>query len=121
MPNSQKNQIVNLEYLSTISDGNQAFEKSMLEMYLKLTPKELGKMRVGLAESDYSVLQNGAHKLVSSVGLIGAAVMKEKLLSIELIAMSKSDLDKISVLLHEIEEEHNKVTLELNQILNELS
>lgn len=117
MANSRKFLHINLEYLRTISDGNEAFEKAMIELYIKLTPKELDKMHAGLATNDFSVLQNGAHKLVSSVGLIGADSMKERLAEIEILALTKTDFERITVLLHEISALHVKVASELQQLL----
>jgi HPt (histidine-containing phosphotransfer) domain-containing protein len=119
MPEANKPHLVNLDYLRTISDGNEAFEKSMLAMYLKLTPKELTKMLDGLKAKDFGILQSGAHKLVSSVGLLGVESMKEKLLEIEILALTKTDLTRINVLLQEIISDHDKVALELKEILNQ--
>lgn len=110
---------INLDYLRTISEGNEQFEQSMMKLYLKLTPKELDKMDKGLQSSDFDALHSSSHKLVSSVGMLGAECMKEKLLEVEILALTKSDFSRIGVLLQEIKNEHQKVCTELNNILAE--
>lgn len=118
MTNSDNLSVCNLDYLKSLSGGNSEFEESMMKLYLNLTPNELNKISVGLENKDFETIKNGAHKLISSVGILGIVEIKKRLVEIEKLALLQGHMDIITTLFNEVKAIHLRAETELNHILN---
>ena len=119
MTNSENLPVCNLDYLNSLSGGNSEFEESMMKLYLNLTPIELDKISTGLDNQDYEIIKNGAHKLISSVGVLGITQMKQRLVEIEKLALAQAQFNQIVLLFSEVKEIHAKAEVELKAFLKQ--
>ncbi|HNR06687.1 MAG TPA: PAS domain S-box protein [Saprospiraceae bacterium] len=60
---------VDLSYLKELSNGNAAFEKEMIELFIQKTPQDIELLEKALQEPDYNTVKNIAHKLKSTFAL----------------------------------------------------
>jgi PAS domain S-box-containing protein len=63
---------IDLSYLQELSSGNRSFEKEMLSLFMQQIPTELEEMKVAHDKHDFATVRNLAHKMKSSVPLVGA-------------------------------------------------
>ena len=66
-----------LQNLRQLSNNDEAFVDEMLEIFQRTTPKTLKKMRMAFEEMDHEQLADGAHKLKSSLQVMGDDSLKE--------------------------------------------
>jgi signal transduction histidine kinase/DNA-binding response OmpR family regulator len=64
---------IQLSYLHTLSGGDAAFEKQILEQFLQQAPEELARLQQAIDKEDYDIIRQTAHSLKSTVGYIGLA------------------------------------------------
>ena len=70
--NVQTQPICDLEYLRRMSGGDERFIKEMLRLFLKQVPLELEKLKAAAENEDMVTAKQIAHKLKSSVSMVGA-------------------------------------------------
>jgi signal transduction histidine kinase/DNA-binding response OmpR family regulator len=66
-------ELLNLDYLKEVSEGNIEFEKTMIEQFLKQAPGELESMKVAFNKNNYPELAHIAHNFKTSVSFMGLA------------------------------------------------
>lgn len=81
-----------LTYLKGISMGDDTIVRKAIDRYLKDTPELLDQMQQHLDEHNYDALGKCAHKLKSSVGIMGMDRLKETMQRI--VNICRNDLDK---------------------------
>lgn len=103
----------NLEYLHRMSSGDESFVKEMIKLFLKQVPQELEKLTT--VASDSQTVKQIAHKLKSSVSMVGA---EELLVQVkELEQKANNGIDSATVisyqkeLLHKLDSIHKELTL----------
>ncbi len=70
LPASDGNSI-NLTYLNELSGGDKVFEKKMIELFIKQVPIDINALGRAFEESNISLIENLAHKLKSSMSVVG--------------------------------------------------
>ncbi|MFD2515343.1 Hpt domain-containing protein [Pontibacter locisalis] len=73
--NVQQKSICNLDYLNRMSGGDSKFIKEMIRLFLKQVPMELEKLEKAAEAEDLTTAKQVAHKLKSSVAMVGAESM----------------------------------------------
>jgi len=63
---------IDLSYLQELSSGNRSFEKEMLSLFMQQIPAELQEMRDAYEKHEFATVRSLAHKMKSSVPLVGA-------------------------------------------------
>ena len=81
---------VDLSYLRGISMGDNTIVRKAIDRYLKDTPDLLTQMEDSLKDRNYDQLGKYAHKLKSSVGIMGMDNMKDTMERI--VALCKNDM-----------------------------
>ncbi|MEJ8800568.1 ATP-binding protein [Pontibacter sp. H249] len=83
--------IYDLAYLMNMAGGNIDFVKEMVNLFLTHTPVELGKLKNAMNHADLIQVAEIAHKLKSSVGMMGIKSMEEALKQLEQNAKVAAD------------------------------
>lgn len=74
---------IDLSYLHELSSGNKNFEKEMLALFLEQVPEELEEMKVAYLQLDARDVRNAAHRMKSSIPLVGANYLLPLLTQLE--------------------------------------
>ncbi|HET6226772.1 MAG TPA: PAS domain S-box protein, partial [Bacteroidia bacterium] len=80
---------VNLDSLKEFSGGNKEFEKELIELFLKQVPEDMQELETGFNDSNDFKIKTMAHKLKSSMLVIGLSGLNEHLDFIERNAEAK--------------------------------
>jgi HPt (histidine-containing phosphotransfer) domain-containing protein len=108
----------NLDYLNSISGGDQEFIKDMLETFTTNVPEELIKIK-GLVENEnWRKVGEDAHKFASSLLFLGLDQLKSIATQIEEFGLNHENVEMIPKLLAELEEGCNQLILELKRDFN---
>ncbi len=77
------NLILDLSYLTEISDGDSEFIASILSTFVEETPKDIINMKQALAKSNIDQIGKLAHKNKSTLQLLGLLDLKQLAFDIE--------------------------------------
>ncbi|MEM9722490.1 MAG: Hpt domain-containing protein [Bacteroidota bacterium] len=88
----------NIAYLKQVSSGDKEIMRKAISKFLETTPEMITQLETQLKSQDYDQLGKTAHKLKSSVGLMGMEELQKTMQNIELVAKSKQRLDVLPVL-----------------------
>lgn len=83
MQRKEATHVVNLDSLKEFSGGNKQFEKELIELFLQQVPSDMGELGKGFQESNNFRIKSLAHKLKSSMLVIGLSGLIEDLDFIE--------------------------------------
>lgn len=90
--------LIDLNYLMELSDGNKEFEKEMIELFLNQVPGDVSALDVAFKNSDAFHVKSLSHKLKSSMSVVGLSILSPHLSFIEKNAsnkeMNESSLEK---------------------------
>jgi signal transduction histidine kinase/CheY-like chemotaxis protein/HPt (histidine-containing phosphotransfer) domain-containing protein len=109
--------VCDLAYLRQMSGGDSIFEKEMISLFLKQVPEELENMKQAAIKENMPGVKEVAHKLKSSVSLLGAESMLTRLKEIESLVLQEQETVNILRLNQELSELNDKVALELQPLL----
>ncbi|MES2396210.1 MAG: PAS domain S-box protein [Bacteroidota bacterium] len=94
--------LINLNYLKELSDGNKEFEKEMIELFLNQVPLDISALDVAFENSDAFLVKSLSHKLKSSMSVVGLSGLASYLSFIEKNAsnkeMSELSLEKYNMI-----------------------
>ncbi len=113
-------QLINLDYLDMMSEGDVDMKITMLEMLIDEIPEEIGKMDALLAAQDWKNLNEVSHKLKSTLSYVGADVMTNANSSIDQATKVSQGLDTIPANLKILKENQQTVISELQEVLKSL-
>ncbi|MBN1131484.1 MAG: Hpt domain-containing protein [Bacteroidales bacterium] len=83
--------IIDLNYLRTLSGGDEQFIGEMVDIFREQVAEYLKEMPLLLEQSDYANLSRLAHKAKSSVAIMGMNDEAEYLKELELMAREGKD------------------------------
>ncbi|GEP91177.1 Signal transduction histidine kinase [Chitinophaga terrae (ex Kim and Jung 2007)] len=64
-------QVINMQYLQQLSNGNETFVRTMLEQFVTQLPEELSALKNAIASENISGIRAAAHTLKTTVAFIG--------------------------------------------------
>lgn len=85
--------ILDLAHLRKVLKSNDAFVKEMLEVILKMLPDISKRFREGLANRDQDKIGQAAHKMKSTILLLGNERMTGIVRSIDALCQKKGNLN----------------------------
>ncbi len=100
-----------LRVLIDLTKGDDDFIREMLGIFIKNTPEAIANLQLSLKSEDFSSVSAGAHKLKSSIQILGDSELHELIRKIE--NNSKSGI-KSNELIEMIE----KLNHELNSLIS---
>lgn len=109
--------LCNLAYLHRMSGGDNSFVKEMIMLFLKQMPRELELMKQAALKKDLPEVKEVAHKLKSSVSLIGAESMLARLKEIEKLVQQEDEIGNVLRLNQELTDINGRVVTELQPLL----
>ncbi len=106
--------VTDLTYLKTMSNGNMKIIKEMVEMFKEQIPIYINELKTSLVKKDYHSLSENAHKIKSSLNIVGmnnlATIMKQ----LELKAKKQEDKENYELLITEFVKAVNIGIIELD-------
>lgn len=111
---------INLDYLNEMSDGSQDLVRDLINMFIKQVPVFSEQLDVCYKNGDYVSLGKLAHKIKSSVAMMGIMELTSDMKTLEMIAKDGIDVEKYSVYISKFKEISSEAVNELNNILIKL-
>lgn len=93
----------NLDYLVSISEGDEEFIKDMVGTFIEDTPAELGKLKELINAKSWTKVGEQAHKFSSSLMFLGLENLKAISYQIEISGLENKNTELIPALLDELE------------------
>lgn len=109
---------INLSYLRELSGGNGDFEREMLTLFISEVSMDVQAMENALAGNDFQEIAYIAHKLKSSVQLVGFGGLFDLLSEIELIKSQQSISDTEKKHIRYITDVLKSSFVQINEMLN---
>ncbi len=108
LPPAKETSTLNLEYLKEITSDDPALLIEMLNVCIQNTPPQLLYLQETMKAQDWPELKAIAHKLKSTVGVVGLDECLPILKTIEERAVQQKDLDTLPALVSEVTQKCNK-------------
>jgi CheY-like chemotaxis protein len=88
--------VIDMEYLRSLSRGDEAFEKNMMKAFSEQIPRELDELKNAIDSRDYKKIASSAHNMKSTVSYLGLHQLAPMLDQIETDSKNKSGITRIS-------------------------
>jgi len=85
--------VTNLTYLRTITDGNKAIIREMIEMFLVQVPVFIQNMHKYYQDGNYLALGKEAHKAKSSLQIMGMTDLEAEMKTLLLKTIAGTDVE----------------------------
>lgn len=109
-----------LTYLQQVFHGNEAMVQQIVELFLEQAPQFSVEMDMCIRQARWSDLHPVAHKLKSSVNMLGMAGLAPLVLEIERKSKFNQDLASLPGLVSDLNSEMELVCQTLSHDLNEV-
>ena len=106
--------ITDLNYLRTMSDGDDNFIREMIKLFREQIEEYKQDMPELLRKKDYDSLSKMAHKAKSSVAVMGMKNVAEQLKDLEVLAHNGEEIDRYESLVNEFLEQSELALIELD-------
>jgi HPt (histidine-containing phosphotransfer) domain-containing protein len=113
-----KTKIVDLTYLSEMSDNNVDLIKEMIDIFKEQVPEFITDMKNYFEKKEYFSLGLVAHKAKSSVYILGMKDLADMLKRFELLSKAEEEVDKYEGFINKFENQCNLAIEELNQLFD---
>ncbi len=110
-------QVINLEYLKVMAEGDADLEKTMLEMILEELPEEFAGMQEHYVSQNWHELFQVSHKMKSTLAFVGNAEMTAANKAIEHRTRNNVNLEEVGVYIEELSKHFNPVMAALREAL----
>jgi len=111
---------INLDYLNEMSDGSKDLVRDLINMFIKQVPVFSEQLDVCYKNGDYISLGKLAHKIKSSVAMMGIMELTSDMKTLEMIAKEGIDVEKYPVYISKFKVISSEAVNELNNILIKL-
>lgn len=104
---------IDLNHLKTVSCDDETFMIKTINTFIKNLSADIDSMKQNLSLEDWDGIRSLAHKMKSSMKLVGSKKMESAMSEIEKISASGKDLKTLSQLI-------DKISIERDIVINEL-
>jgi HPt (histidine-containing phosphotransfer) domain-containing protein len=108
---------INLDYLDQMSDGSPDLKYDLIKMFINQVPVFSDQLDGYYQSGDYFSLGKLAHKIKSSVAMMGIEELATDMKTLEKIAVEGKDKDKYPVYILRFKTISTEAINELNSIL----
>jgi HPt (histidine-containing phosphotransfer) domain-containing protein len=108
----------NLEYLKSISGGDQEFINDMIHTFIVDAPKEIRKIKELIENANWLKVGEEAHRFASSLLFLGLDNLKFIATEIEELGLNNKDTHKIILLINQLEIGCHQIIEELKRDFN---
>lgn len=91
----KKEIMIDLTYLKTFSDGDLAFVKEMVELFIEKIPMETAELQRAIGAKEWAAAYKAAHDLKSSSNFIGLKHVIDSIMKIEDCAKNERNFDEL--------------------------
>ena len=116
-PSKDPNGIINFDQLNRLADNNEDFVREMLEIFMKTAKEGIDSIKKNIANKQWSLAADFAHKISSPCRLLEIATMLECLQLIENAGRSQKNTDKMSYWTSVLESEFKLVSEQIGEFL----
>ena len=109
-----------MDYLNEMSEGNQDLVRDLIEMFIKQVPIFSKQLDDLYQCGDNILLGKLAHKIKSSVAMMGIKELTSDMKTLEIIAIEGKEIEKYPVYISKFKSISNEAIIELNDILIKL-
>ena len=93
----------NLDYLKSISGGDQEFVKDMIQTFIINVPEDLEKIKIFIKNKNWQMVGEDSHRFASSLLFLGLDNLKRIANTIEELGINQSDVTQIPSLMDQLE------------------
>lgn len=111
---------INMDYLNEMSDGSQDLVRDLISMFIKQVPVFSEQLDNLYQCGDYISLGKLAHKIKSSVAMMGISELTTDMKTLEFIAKEGKEKEKYPVYISKFKTISSEAIIELNDILIKL-
>jgi HPt (histidine-containing phosphotransfer) domain-containing protein len=105
----------NLDYLESISGGDQEFVKDMVQTFITNVPEELSKLKSLAASENWQQVGEDAHRFASSLLFLGLNALKKSANEIETMGLKEINVHLIPTMLDQLEKGCYQIIEELKR------
>ncbi len=113
------NSHIDLTYLKEVSGGEFTFIKEILTMFIIHTVPDFAYLKSCCAEKDYNRIASAAHKIKSSITMIGNTKATESIVFIEHSAKANTDIALINEEVIALGKEIDLIVQDINSVLKQ--
>jgi len=88
--------VIDMDYLRSLSQGDEAFEKNMMRAFSEQMPRELNELKLAISLKDYKKIHSSAHTMKSTVSYLGLHQLAPLLEQIETDSRNKGGITRIN-------------------------
>ena len=88
--------VIDIEYLRSLSKGDEAFERKMMKAFSEQVPGELNELKNAIHLRDYKKVESSAHTMKSTVSYLGLHQLAPLLEQIEIDSRNKDGISRIT-------------------------
>lgn len=118
--NSNSHHTFDPEIIHDLANGNIQFMKEMVAIFIEDVPVACNEMNTALSRSDMKTLGELAHKVKSSVGMIGATNLHALVANIENEAIAGNANNTVGSLLEKLDSEVSTCCSDLKTFVDSL-
>ena len=107
----------NLDYLRTITEGNKAMIRDMIEMFLQQVPSFITNLNHLYQTGNYAALGKEAHKAKSSLQIMGMTELELEMKRFQLKTIDGTEVESYPVHIGHFETQCNGAIAELKVVL----
>lgn len=112
---------VDLSYLRDIASGSAEFMIEMIDMFLDQTPVYFDQLEAAIAEKNWKVVGDVAHKIKPTLAFMGVSSGKQAIEAIEHDARALNNVEDIGGRFAEVKRNCSNLFLKLQQVRTELA
>lgn len=68
---SENHQIIDLSYIEQVSNGDKAFEKEIVQIFIEQIPQDLALLNTHFEEGNFAQLRQSTHYMLPSISILG--------------------------------------------------
>ena len=107
-----------LDYLKSVSGGDESFILDMLVTFISNVPEELNKIKGFVNQKNWNKAGQTAHKFASNLLFLEIEELKSIAIEIEENGINETNIDKIPRLVQDLENGCNQIIDELKRDFN---
>lgn len=90
-----KASVINIEYLRSLSNGDEDFERNMIKAFSEQMPQELKELKTAIDQKNYKKIRSIAHNMKSTVSYLGLQQLTPLLEQIETESENENGIIRI--------------------------
>jgi HPt (histidine-containing phosphotransfer) domain-containing protein len=111
--NSNAGCLYDLTMVNSVSGGDEAFIKKMIELFVETVPPSLVELQDAVEQQQWDKVSKVAHKLKSTIDSMGISSLKDEIRTIEANGKQQQNVDVIPVLVQKVNEVVNVCIVQL--------